>query len=185
MITNTHARRLPVQACEVRRVLELLATPLDPIWPHDRWPAIRLDHGIAVGSTGGHGTIRYAVEAVDQNQIVFRFTDPHGLQGEHRFTVQPDGLACLVRHTIEARVDGRVRIMWLAAIRPLHNALIEELLDNLTRAVGCPVKRPARATAYARLLRRLLRVGESRSGERELRPGDVVQHDVEVVMVGS
>ncbi|WP_153504608.1 SRPBCC family protein [Cumulibacter manganitolerans] len=181
MITNTHTRRLPVQAPLARRVLDALGTAEDPVWPADRWPALRLDRGPVVGSAGGHGRIGYVVESACERQIVFRFTDPKGMQGEHRFVVHPDGLACVVRHTLEARTSRRLRIAWVLVVRPLHNALIEELLDNLERAVGGRVHRPARGSAYARLLRLLL----PPSGRRQPRPRDLVEHDVEVVVIGG
>lgn len=153
MISNVHCRRLPVRACDVRRALDSLGTPTDQIWPSDRWPALRLSDGLRPGSRGGHGPIRYVVEEVSDQAIVFRFERP-ALHGTHRFEVQPDGLACVVRHVLEARPALGTRIAWMLATRWLHDALLQDLLDNLTREVGGQVRRPARWSGYVRLLRR-------------------------------
>lgn len=186
MIRNVHARRLPVQACVARAALGQLATELDRVWPSGTWPSLQLDSGLTPGSAGGHGPIRYQLALVDDRSIVFEFGHASGFTGTHRFDVRPDGLACEVVHTIEMRAAGVNRLRWALAVRWLHDALLEDLLDELTRAVGAAVRTPARWSPYVRLLRRTFRITGSRasSRDRKLRSRDVVQHDVEVVVVG-
>lgn len=181
MITNVHTRRLPVRACEARRALDQLASADDRVWPSAHWPAIELDRGLQPGSLGGHGTIRYTVESVAEHAITFRFVAPRGMRGVHRFEVVPDGLACQVRHTIEARPSLRIRIVWLLAIRPLHNALIEDLLDNLTAETGQRVKQPARWSPYVRVVR--ARLGLDLAGSRAGRRRESIRHEAESRLV--
>lgn len=179
MITNVHSRRVPARACDVRRALDSLGSATDHVWPANRWPALRLADGLRPGSRGGHGPIRYTVEEVTDRVIVFRFERPL-LRGTHRFEVQPDGLACVVRHVLEARPTLRTRIAWTLAIRWLHDALIEDLLDNLVREVGAQVKRPARWSAYVRLLRRGYS-SRSDAGRRDEKPVVIAPENVDVL----
>ena len=73
MISTTHSRRLPVRACVARRALEELTAD-------------------AAG---------YVIEHADEREILCRITDPDAHGVRHRFTIVPDRLACVVRHSIE------------------------------------------------------------------------------------
>jgi hypothetical protein len=87
-IRNLHERRLPAGPAATGALLDQLASPADPLWPHDRWPAMRFDRGLQVGATGGHGPIRSMVDRYEPgSSVAFRFTGAQGLHGEHRFEV--------------------------------------------------------------------------------------------------
>jgi hypothetical protein len=158
-IRNVHRRRL-ADAQSVRRVgglLDSLASERDRLWPRDRWPAMRFDRPLQVGARGGHGPVRYWVEHYEPGQRVrFRFERPRGLHGFHEFhlvTDASDGGELV--HLVEARLTGTARLSWPLVFRPLHDALIEQALDNAETAAD---DRPAspRWSAYVRGLRRLL-----------------------------
>ena len=63
--------------------------------------------------------------------------------------------------------------------------MVEELLDLLCERVDAPAARPARASAYARMLRSAAARKRRSAGGREPRARHIVQHDVEVVVVGG
>jgi hypothetical protein len=149
MIRNVHERRLPLTADQAGVLLDSLASGHDRLWPADRWPAMRfarpLDAGappfsLRVGALGGHGPIRYQVsDYVPGRKVTFTFHPPRWLAGSHTFEVVPAGDGEVVlRHTLVGRLRGAGRIVWPVALRWLHDALIEDLLDNAARAAGQP-----------------------------------------------
>jgi hypothetical protein len=159
-VRNVHRRRL-ADAEGVRRVgglLDALAGDHDRLWPRDRWPAMRFDRPLQVGARGGHGPVRYWVEHYEPGRRVrFRFERPRGFHGFHEFhlVTDPSGGGEVV-HVVEARLTGTARLSWPLVFRPLHDALIEQALDNAEAAAG---GRPAAWlpwSAYVRGLRRLL-----------------------------
>ena len=114
-------------------LINSLATPEDEIWPTEKWPRMKLDNGLAVGSKGGHGPISYFVEVnIQSEQIVFRFTSPKGFDGVHKFdinVVQENKTELL--HTIDMKVNLKAYFLWIVGIKWLHNALIEDGLDKI------------------------------------------------------
>lgn len=157
-VRNVHERLLRAPANEVGALLDGLAGPSDRLWPRDRWPAMRLDRPLQVGAAGGHGPIRYYVEAWEPGRWVrFRFTRPKGFLGTHEFAVESREEGALLRHTLEMEVTGAARLTWPLVFRPLHDALIEDALDRAARAADRPPDPPARWSLRVRLLRWLLR----------------------------
>lgn len=151
---NVHERQLGDRDA-MRRLLAGLGSTGDAFWPHDRWPRLRLDGPLAPGARGGHGPVRYVVEAVEPDRIRCRFTPPArgfaaGLHGHHEFTID-DGTT--LRHTIAAEAHGLAVLKWLLIVRPLHDALLEDALDRASIHVGQPFV-PARHSWWVRLLRR-------------------------------
>lgn len=141
MIVNVHERRFPVPVCRVRAMLETLAGPADQIWHSDLVPPMVLDDGLAVGSRGGHGPIRYeVVEHVPGRLLRFRFMPGVGLEGTHTFEVLADRSAdgswsTTLRHTVSARAVGKGRVLWPLVIRPIHDAAAEDMLDHVERSL--------------------------------------------------
>lgn len=66
----------------------------------------------------------------------FRVVRPHELQGEHWFELELAEGATLVRHTIEGCASGKYEAIWRERIRPLHDRILEALLDNVEAAVA-------------------------------------------------
>jgi hypothetical protein len=65
----------------------------------------------------------------------FRVVKPDELRAEHWFVLEPAGGATVVRHTMEGWALGRYEALWGERIAPLHDLVLEALLDNLEAAV--------------------------------------------------
>ena len=109
---------------------------------------MRFDRPLEVGATGGHGTVRYRVTRHDPGELVeFRFDPSIGLEGVHRFEVaaverpEVDGESTVLRHTIEGRATGRMRLLWPLVVRWMHDECVEDALDRAESFVtGTPVR---------------------------------------------
>ncbi|MDJ0342589.1 SRPBCC family protein [Streptomyces sp. H10-C2] len=152
---NIQRRAIDAPAADVGALLDLLSTPQDQIWPAPAWSPLHLDAGLAVGSRGGHGRIRYAVTEYESGRRVrFTFAPGLGLSGYHEFLVVPDGpQRCRIVHTAAGRVEGRMRLVWPLVIRWLHEALLHDMFDNIERVATGRSPRPARWSPWVRLLR--------------------------------
>jgi hypothetical protein len=155
VVRNVHERIVPAPIEEVGPLLDRLGGPGDVLWPTPGWRPMVLDGPVAVGAAGGHGSIRYRVIGHEPGRMVeFEFTPGPGLHGRHAFSVEPAGPGrTVLRHVADARFSGVMRLAWPLAVRWAHDALLEELLDNAERAVGAEPARPARRSAWVRLLR--------------------------------
>lgn len=154
-VQSRHARSLDATVEEVEGLVAGLGGEQDVLWPNDLWPGTQLefDRPLAVGARGGHGVIRYSVEAYEPGRFVrFRFDPGHGLDGFHRFDIVPldDGRTRLA-HTLDTRIEGATRLL-----RPLllsmHDTLIRQLLDNAVRATGGRVECPTRMALWIRAM---------------------------------
>lgn len=165
MVTNIHERLLDAPAGEIGDLIDALASADDKLWPRDRWPPIKFDRPLGVGAAGGHGPIGYVVESYRPGRsIQFRFTRPNGFLGHHRFEIEPvGGNQARLRHTIEMRLRGAARLSWPLAIRPLHDALIEDALDRAQTGVGGHPDRRG-WSPWVKLLRRIMRRRRSNIG---------------------
>jgi len=66
----------------------------------------------------------------------FRVVSPPELQGENWFELEATEGATVVRHTIEGCATGKYEAIWREQIDPLHDQILEALLDNLEAAVA-------------------------------------------------
>ena len=166
---NVHERHIEAPAAAVGAVLETLASDADRLWPRHLWPAMQLDRGLAVGSSGGHDDVRYHVTAHEPGvRVEFAFDGP-GLVGTHAFEVHDrgDGTATL-RHVIVGRTEGAMRLLWPLVVRWVHDAVAEDALDCAERSVGVGPARPATWSPYIRLLRRVRERMDRRAQVREI-----------------
>jgi len=163
MIRNIHERTFRADADRVGALIDTLASDDDRLWPRDRWPAIRFDRPLAVGAIGGHGPIRYVVSTYERGRSIrFRFTAPRGFIGWHGLdAVSLDGGGTRFVHALEMHAEGPARFTWPLAYRWLHDALLEDALDNAARALGEP-SNSTRWSWYVRILRCILRVRRRR-----------------------
>jgi hypothetical protein len=156
-VLNVHTRELAVTSEQAGVLLDSLAGDTDRLWPGRTWPAMRFDRPLAVGAIGGHGPIRYRIEAyVPGVWIRFRFTAPRGFDGFHEYTVRetPDGHVTM-QHLCAMRLRGSSRLSWPLFYRPMHDALIEDSID-LAEQAGADARQPVRRwTCQVRLLRAL------------------------------
>jgi hypothetical protein len=137
-VVNIHERVVDSTVDQVGKLIDTLASPDDLLWPIDRWTPMRFDRPLSVGASGGHGPIGYFVEAYEPGRSIrFRFTKPDGFNGTHRFEAESvaEGKTRL-RHVIDMQAAGRALPVWIIAIRPLHNALMEDALDRAEASLG-------------------------------------------------
>jgi hypothetical protein len=154
MVRNVHTRRFPVPDDRLTALLDTLGTPGDRLWPVADWPPTRLDGPRVPGTPAGHGPVRYVVETVSPTRLRCRFTAPKGVEGHHEFTIADGALT----HVLTASLHGRARLTWPLFFRPLHDALLEDLLDRAELALTGRVERPVRWSPYVRFLRGLGRL---------------------------
>jgi hypothetical protein len=158
-VVNLHTREIEATPSDVGAVLDSLSSETDTLWPRESWPPMRFDRALGVGAGGGHGPIRYRVEAYVPGQwIRFRFTAPRGFDGFHEYTVHPlSDHGAVLRHLLAMRVHGVARLTWPLAFRWMHDALIEDSLDHAERTVTATIHHTARWNIVVRLLRAVSR----------------------------
>ncbi len=162
-VMNVHFRKLDgVSPAAAGAVLDTLASDEDLLWPHHSWPPMRFDRPLGVGATGGHGPVRYSVEAYSRGESIrFRFTRPEGFDGIHAYEVLHEGDAVILRHVLIMRARGAALLTWPLVFRPLHDALIEDSLAQAEASLGkSATTRPW--SPWVRLLRWLMSGGRAR-----------------------
>jgi len=161
-VINTHRRLLHASPERVGKLIDALSSPNDGLWPHG-WPRMKLDRPLGVGAKGGHGPIRYFVEAYEPGQSIrFRFTGPKGFDGWHGYDVlEATPAHCILEHRLEMQTRGPAVLMWPLLYRPLHDALLEDSLAAGETALGLE-RHTVPWSPYIRLLRRLVAPGGAR-----------------------
>ncbi|MGD7789587.1 DUF2867 domain-containing protein [Propionibacteriaceae bacterium Y1700] len=160
---NVHERVIEAPAGEVGALLDNLGSDQDELWPSVAWDPLELDRPLAAGADGGHGPIRYRCDRHEPGRLV-RFVldgEKTGISGWHALTVEDLGDGrCRVRHELEVEPAGALMAAVLpTVIIPIHDAMLEDLLDNAERAVTGSVRTPARWTPWVRMLRAVLGEG--------------------------
>ena len=134
LVRNIHHRTLRASAAQVAPLLDALASPADNLWPSESWPRMRFDRPLQVGAKGGHGPIRYFVEAYEPGRRVdFKFTGPRGFNGGHRFEIQDQDEGSRLIHTLEMNATGVAAMTWPLIFWHLHDALVEDGLSKAQR----------------------------------------------------
>jgi hypothetical protein len=138
-IKNRHER---VVAAPPERIAALIAD-FDRVWPTQIAPAPRR-HGHRLYDAGP-----MLWEEFDRPGAAraFRVVRPDELQGEHWFELELGEDATVVRHTLEGRAAGQYEAIWRERIGPLHDLILEALLDNIEAAAasgGLTIQRAAR-----------------------------------------
>ena len=155
-ISNIHQRTIAAPAARVGALLDTLSSA-DKFWPHENWPGVKFNLPLQVGATGGHGTGPYTVSSYTPGRHI-RFEFRGGRRGHHEFTLQKiDNKTCLLQHAIEARLTFNSAWRWYFLIRPLHDALIEDLFDKVESQVA-RVEHPLVWSSRVRKLRQKRRM---------------------------
>lgn len=152
---NIHERVIDAPADVVGAMLKDLGQKGDRLWPSPDWVPMKLDQPLSVGADGGHGPIRYHVtEYQAGHRVRFEFHERTGVTGYHEFTIEPVGAnRSLARHDLSVEPHGLMRILGPAVIEGMHDAVLEDLLDNLERAATGIVKSPATWSTWVRVCR--------------------------------
>jgi uncharacterized protein YndB with AHSA1/START domain len=133
MVYNVHERVVPATSEQVWALLSKIGTDQDRLGLMPKWFA--LPEGLAPGAPVRHGPMRYRVGAVEPNRRLW-FDTPDDFTGGHGFTITPTDGGALVRHEIKGRTRGLVRWLWPIWIRHAHDAVLEDLLDKLSRQIA-------------------------------------------------
>jgi hypothetical protein len=128
---NVSKRHERMVAASPERIAALIAD-FDRVWPTEIAPAPR-PQGQRLYDTG-----LMLWEEVDRPGAAraFRVVRPDELHGEHWFELAPADGATVVRHTLEGRAVGKYEAIWCERIEPLHDLILEALLDNVEAAVA-------------------------------------------------
>lgn len=165
-VINVHFRKLRASQSDAGALIDTLASRDDRLWPFESWPAMAFDRPLGVGADGGHGPVRYSVEAYQPGRsIVFRFKAPAGFDGMHRFDVLPAAEGCELRHTLEMEARGPAVLSWPLIFRGLHDGLVEDAMAKAQAMLG---EEPDIVSwpISVRLLRRLFSSGRPRPQTR-------------------
>lgn len=152
-IRNTHRRHLAAAIGEVDILLSGLGSDTDALWPRHLWFPMRLDRPLAAGATGGHGPVRYHCTVRARGRVYFEFDSILGStrwHGGHRFVVHPRPDGSVLVHELELEIPLRQYVQWILLVGPLHDAVLEDLLNGAD-GVATP-----RWSVWVRLLRRAL-----------------------------
>lgn len=152
-LVNVHERWVRAPRERLASALDALGGPEDELWPSPAWFPMVLDRPLAVGARGGHATIRYAVIEHDPGRRVrFAFRPGRGLDGWHEFTLTDAQDGCVLRHELRVRPSARMRQLVDCVIAPLHDALLEDLLDRAELLATGRLRRRARWSPWVRML---------------------------------
>jgi hypothetical protein len=160
-VINVHERELNASPAGIGALIDSLASDRDLLWPYYSWPRMEFDRPLAVGATGGHGPIRYFVEAYTPGRSIrFRFIGPKGFDGFHCYDIIPASDDVILRHTLEMRAHGPAIVTWPLVFRPMHDALIEDALARAEASLGLmPTVLPW--SPWVKLLRWILSGGKA------------------------
>ncbi len=132
-VLNVHKRIISQSKDQLEKELQTLSSSDDKVWPFGKWPRMKLNNGLKQGSKGGHGPIRYFVNQIEpKNYIEFKFTYPKGFHGIHRLDIKAlNDSETELTHTIRMNTSGKDTLLWIFAVRWLHDALIEDAFDKV------------------------------------------------------
>lgn len=159
MVINRHERILNATPETIGALLDKLASSDDLLWAHNRgWSPMKFDRPLQVGAVGGHGPIGYRIEQYIPNQkIMFRFTAPKGFIGTHGLYLKPiNANQTRLSHVLEAKLEGSMWFSWTFLFRPMHDALVEDTLDNAQLLFEPNIKRKT-WSLYVKFLRLMIR----------------------------
>lgn len=161
MIRNVYQRYIAAYPAEVGALLDSVGTPEDRLWPAPPRDAMVLRHpdgpSLRVGARGGHGPIRYRVEAHDPGRrVLFRLAGGAGLDGWHALTVEPAAGGSLLRHELQVRPRGLARLV-VPVVLSMHDCYVEDAFDRAERELGVGPVREHRHSLPVRVFERRLR----------------------------
>lgn len=156
-VINIHNREINQPKEELVKLFKTLGTENDLMLATDKWPPLKLDNGLQVGSKGGHGPIRYFVtDYQPDNSITFQFSLT-GFNGFHKYTIiEIEPNKSQMRHTIDMSTSGWATVKWTLAIRWLHDAYIEDAFDKVENYFFLD-KKKSEWSIWVKFLRRIMK----------------------------
>ena len=150
MIRNVHERVINAPLEPLGVLLDGLGQKDDRLWPSRYWPPMVLDRPLALGADGGHDDIYYYVSEYEPGRRVrFSFRPRTGIIGAHELSLDAlDERRTRIRHVLIGRTRGAMRLMFSAAVEPLHDAVIEDLFDNADRGCACCAASPVAGSRH-------------------------------------
>ena len=127
-ITNRHER---IVAAPPEQIAALIAD-FGRVWPTEIAPApLRQGHRL-------YDVGLMLWEEFDRPGAAraFRVVRPAELQAEHWFELELAEGSAVVRHVIEGCTAGKYEAIWRERIEPLHDLILEALLDNVEAAAA-------------------------------------------------
>lgn len=159
-VFNKHERKISAPAEVLGSILDSLSGPKDRLWPWEAWPPMQFNAPLAMGSSGGHGPIRYHVsEYVPGSRVVFQFDNSGligGFDGHHYFEIISRRNNNVIRHVVDAECDFRMWAKWMIIVGPLHDALIEDALDKVEDSFKDGAMKRRQWSPWVRFLRSML-----------------------------
>lgn len=141
MIVNVHERKLPASPAQAGALLDRFFGAEDCLWPTERWP-MRRGGELRIGASCHHDDVRDTVTQYEPGRRVwFTFTEMD-LDGGHGFEILEEEGATHLRHTLRARPHRSMRILWPLIVSSVHDAILEDLLDNAERELTGTVASP-------------------------------------------
>ena len=131
-----HERTVTGTARRIFQLLTELGTSQDAIWPFPSQPFMRSAGPLTPGVTEEwHGGIHAVLDEVEpERRIVWRI-DTEGVEGMHRFELEPDGRRVTVRHRLSATLDDmQGRLLWRRT-QDQHDRAIQGMFDKLERVL--------------------------------------------------
>jgi hypothetical protein len=120
-----------IVAAPPERIAALIAD-FDRVWPTEIAPAPRRQ----VHRLYDAGLMLWEEFDRPGAARAFRVVRPDELQGEHWFELERTEGATVLRHTLEGCAVGKYEAIWRQRIEPIHDLILEALLDNVEAAVA-------------------------------------------------
>ncbi|WP_018622165.1 hypothetical protein [Spirosoma luteum] len=131
-VINIHKREIQQPPVELAKLFNTLATENDMMLATDKWPAMKFEKGLQVGSKGRHGPIKYFVTEYQPGKSITLQFDMIGFNGFHKLAItELETTKTELSHVINMTTMGSATIKWALVIRWLHDAYIEDAFDKV------------------------------------------------------
>lgn len=157
-VSNIHRRVIDRPKSEISPLLDSLGSRHDKLWPKENWSSMKCADGLNEGAKCGHGPIRYTVLDYQAGvRVLFQFTKSDGWSGTHCFELIDHSTGkTMMQHTLEMETSGAGTFKWLFVFRWLHDAILEDALDNAENYFH-PTGKKTPWNLWVRFLRKVLK----------------------------
>lgn len=130
---NIHERIIDMDAHMAFQYLEDMGTAKDLVWPNPDLPFERTPGELRPGvTTESHGRIRATLQDYTSGSRIAWGVDMAALKGSHVFLVEAIAPGkSKVKHVLEVDLAPWFVPLWDAEIGPLHDKILEGLLDKM------------------------------------------------------